>query len=98
MSKPREKKNNWPVAMPSGFPVKRAETVLDYGWEELSGRRFLLPLKASMLMAADDYMNRNDTEFRMYRKYSADSDIKFDTEPLAPLPEDKAIEVKPGKP
>jgi hypothetical protein len=87
-----------PQGIPAGFPVKRAETVLDYGWEELSGRKFLLPLKASMLMSADDYMSRNDTEFRMYRKYSADSDIKFDTEPLAPLPDDKVTEPKPIKP
>jgi hypothetical protein len=51
-----------------------------------------------MLMSADDYMSRNETEFRLYRKYSADSDIKFDTEPLAPLPDDKVTPTKPIKP
>ncbi len=86
-----------PEGMPAGFPVKSAETILDYGWEELSGKKFLLPLKASLRMSADDYMSRNDTEFRMYRKYSADSDIKFDVEPIAPLPDEKVQEIKDPK-
>ena len=42
-----------------------------------------------MLMTSDDYLSRNDTEFRMYRKYSTDTEIKFDTEPLPPLPDEK---------
>ena len=78
-----------PVNMPASFPVKHAETILDYGYQEISDRKFLLPLSATMSMAADDYMTKNVTEFRMYRKYSADSDIKFDAEPIDPLPEDK---------
>ena len=78
-----------PVNMPASFPVKQAETILDYGYQEISDRKFLLPLSATMSMAADDYMTKNVTEFRMYRKYSADSDIKFDADPIAPLPEDK---------
>jgi hypothetical protein len=80
--------------IPAGFPVRRADTVLDYDYQDLSGHNFLLPLKATTIMSADDYMTKNDEEFRVYRKYSADSDIKFETDTPAPLPEEKTKEKK----
>jgi len=83
--------------IPPAFPVKRADTVLDYDYIEISGHIFLLPLKATTIMAADDYMTRNDTEFRLYRKYSTSSDIKFDAEEVPPLPDDKTKETKDPK-
>jgi hypothetical protein len=86
------------VDIPPSFPVRRAETILDYDFQEISGRTFLLPLKASTLMAADDYLTKNDAEFRVYRKYSAESDIKFDvTDVPAPLPEEKTKETTDPK-
>ena len=45
-------------------------------------------------MAASDFLSKNDQEYRVYRKYSAESDIKFDTETPAPLPDDKTKEKK----
>jgi hypothetical protein len=78
--------------IPSEFPVKEAKDVLDYDYTELSGQRFLLPLKAQVLMKGSEVWSRLDEEFRVYRKYSAESDIKFDTEPIAPLPDDKTKE------
>ncbi len=82
-------------AIPPSFPVRRADTILDYDYQDISGHTFLLPLKAQTIMAADDYVTRNDEEFRLYRKYSTSSDIKFDTETeVPPLPEDKTKETK----
>jgi hypothetical protein len=78
--------------IPPEFPIKEAKDVLDYDYTELSGQKFLLPLKAQVLMKGSDAWQRLDEEFRIYRKYSADSDIKFDTDPIAPLPEDKTKE------
>jgi len=78
--------------IPPEFPIKEARDVLDYDYTELSGHTFLLPLKAQVLMKGTEAWQRLDEEFRIYRKYSAESDIKFDTEPLAPLPEDKTKE------
>lgn len=87
------------IDIPPSFPVRRAETILDYDFQEISGHTFLLPLKASTLMAADDYLTKNDAEFRVYRKYSAESDIKFDvTDVPAPLSEDKTRETSDPKP
>jgi len=86
------------IDIPPAFPVKRAHTVLDYDFQEISNHTFLLPLKASTIMAADDYMTKNDAEFRVYRKYSAESDIKFDTNDVpAPLPDEKTKETTDPK-
>jgi hypothetical protein len=86
------------IDVPATFPVKRAETILDYDYQDISGHTFLLPLKATTIMAADEYLTKNDTEFRVYRKYSAESDIKFDvTDTPAPLPEEKTKETADPK-
>ena len=85
--------------IPATFPVKLTETVLDYDYQDISNHTFLLPLKATTTMATGDYMTRNDEEFRIYRKYSADSAISFDTaDTPPPLPEDKTTETKDPKP
>ncbi len=84
--------------LPPSFPVKMAQSILDYDYADLSGQRFLLPLKAQTLMAADDYMSRNDTSFHNYRKYSAESVLKFDTDTPDPIPEDKTKETPPAPP
>jgi len=86
--------------IPLSFPVKKAETILDYDYQDISGHTFLLPLKAQVIMAADDYMTRNDEEFRLYRKYSTSADITFDAEdktPPPPLPDDKTKETRDPK-
>jgi hypothetical protein len=85
--------------IPASFPVKKADTVLDYDYQDISGHTFLLPLKAQIIMAADDYMTRNDEEFRIYRKYSTSADITFETDDKTPppLPEDKTKETKDPK-
>ena len=85
-------------SIPADFPVHSATTTLDYDFVDISGKTFLLPLKSTTLMSADDYMTRNDTEFRIYRKYSAESEIKFDVNDIpAPLPDDKTKETTDTK-
>jgi hypothetical protein len=81
--------------LPADFPVKAAETRLYYDYVELSGHTFLLPLKSVITMAGDDYLSRNDEQFRIYRKYSADSEITFgdvDSKPIAPIDDSKTKE------
>ena len=84
--------------IPADFPVKMAQTVLDYRYEDISGHTFLLPRKARTDMAADDYLTRNDTEFRMYRKYQVESELKFDDATPPPLPEEKETPAAPAAP
>jgi len=80
--------------IPADFPIKAAETQLDYDYAELSGQKFLLPISAQVIMAGDGNLTKNDERFAVYRKYSADSDIKFDTDPLPPEPPEKNKEIK----
>jgi hypothetical protein len=77
------------VDIPASFPVRQAEDTLDYDYQMLGDQQFLLPLKGEVRMMADDVLTKNDNEFRLYHKYSADSAIKFDTDTPAPLPEDQ---------
>ena len=77
--------------IPATFPVKMATTILDYDYTDISGHQFLLPLKSETQMSADGVLSRNDTEFRLYRKYSAEAEIKYDITPDA-LPADQTKE------
>lgn len=87
--------------IPPDFPVKSAEDILDYDYQDISGNTFLLPLKATVTANMGDYLSRNDKEFRIYRKYSADAVIKYDTEETTtppPLDENKTKETPPAPP
>jgi len=76
--------------IPPSFPVQEARTILDYDYVDISGRTFLLPLKADIRMRSDGVTTRNDEEFRLYRKFTTETEIKFDTPP--PLSEDQTKE------
>jgi len=83
--------------LPPTFPVKQATTILDYDYVDLSGNQFLLPLRSETTMNADGILHKNDTEFRLYRKYSAEAEIKYDITPDA-LPETKVAPAAPATP
>jgi hypothetical protein len=78
--------------IPPSFPVQSARTMLDYDYSEISGKRFLLPLRAEIKMRASKYLTRNDVEFRLYRKFGVESEIKFETPEQ--LPESQTKEQK----
>ena len=81
------------VDMPATFPIQEVKTVLDYDFINISEREFILPLKAETRMRSGKFLTRNDVEFRLYRKFSAEAEIKYDTP--APLPEDLTTEQAP---
>ena len=64
--------------IPADFPLQGASDVLEYDYQDLSGRKFLLPVRAEILMNARDRLTKNEKEFRTYQKYSADALIKYD--------------------
>lgn len=82
--------------VPASFPINKADTVLDYDYQDISGHTFLLPLKSSTIMASSEYLTKNDEEFRVYRKYSTESDIKYETDTPEPLSDDKTKETAPA--
>ena len=75
--------------VPASFPMQEARSRLDYDYIDLGGESFLLPLKAQAFVRAGSFLTRNDLEFRLYRKFTAEATITFEEiEDLEPLPED----------
>ena len=70
--------------IPPSFPIQEAGTVLDYDFADIAGHQFLLPMKFQMRMREGKALVKNEVEFRLYRKFGADTSITFDTpEPLS---------------
>jgi hypothetical protein len=84
------------------FPVKAASETLDYDFVRIGEREFFLPLMATLEMQVQTYggkvATKNEKEFRLYRKFSAEAAIKFDGQELPPLPDDKTKEQSPQPP
>jgi len=81
------------VGIPPDFPIQEASTVLDYDFVDIAGRQYWLPLRAVVRMREGKLLLRNEVEFRMYRKFAAETTITFETP--EPLPEDKVKEQPP---
>ncbi|MDQ6698575.1 MAG: hypothetical protein M3Z36_00130 [Acidobacteriota bacterium] len=81
------------IDLPPAFPVQQAKTMLNYDYTKIGDREYLLPLLAEVRMRHDKYMIKNDVEFRLYRKFGTESNIKFDTP--EPLSGDKVKEEAP---
>jgi hypothetical protein len=64
-------------SIPQGFPVTAQSAVLDYEMADVSGRQFLLPLRAEQSMRTAQAAYRNIVEFRNYQKFTGDSKISF---------------------
>ncbi len=60
------------------FPIQRIHLDLNYDFVEISGRQYVLPLKAELTSGTARYASRNDVEFRRYERFSADAKIIFD--------------------
>jgi len=78
--------------IPASFPIQEADDRLDYDTIEISGHPFILPMMARVHLKAGKVNQRNDIEFRGYRKFSGDSTIRFDDVPVDPTPDEKIKE------
>lgn len=63
--------------LPPEIQTKSIATVIDYGPIAIAGKTYLLPVAASVSLSTGRSNVRNDLEFRDYRKFEADSVIKF---------------------
>ena len=81
--------------VPPSFPVQMARTQLDYDFADIAGQQFLLPLRSELRMRSGKQLMKNEVEFRSYKRYGADVQIKFDTPP-EPLAEEKLKETPAG--
>ncbi len=80
--------------IPAGFSVRQAAEILDYDFVNISGEKFLLPLKADLRFTGGRALVWNEIEFHLYRKFTTDATITFET-PDA-VPEDQLKE-QPAK-
>ena len=79
--------------IPTSFPVQQASQSLDYDFVKIADREFLLPLRSEMRMREVKMLVKNDTEFRLYRKFGAEAVIKaVDFDNLPPLPDSVSTE------
>jgi len=75
--------------LPRDFPIHEARTALDYGFAKIADRNYLLPLRATTRLRESKMLMRNEVEFRLYRKFSADASIAFDSAELEARPDEK---------
>jgi len=68
------------ISMPPDFPFDKTESTLDYDFVKIESGTFLLPVRSESLMCqrGSSTCSRNELNFRNYRKFSADSTVKFD--------------------
>ena len=63
--------------VPKDFPMQSASTTVDYGFVEVAGKRYVLPVRAEIETLSDGIRSRNISEFTDYRKFTADSTVTF---------------------
>ena len=75
--------------LPADFPIQEARSALDYDFTDIADRNYLLPLRATVRMREGKNLTRNEVEFRLYRKFSAESSIAFDNGELDAASQEK---------
>ena len=65
--------------MPNDFPTSKAESTVEYAFVKIEQKTYLLPSKSDNLGCArgSGACTRNSIEFRNYRKFTTESQIKF---------------------
>ena len=65
------------VNIPEDFPITRSEVTIDYDLQDISGRKYWLPVRAEMLLVQGGAKlhTRNVIEFKRYRKFEAEVKI-----------------------
>jgi hypothetical protein len=83
--------------IPPSFPIRDVHLSLDYDFQKIGDREFILPLKAVLTSrVGPKALVRNEVEFRIYRKFTAESVIKaVDMETPESLPPDATTEQPP---
>jgi hypothetical protein len=84
--------------IPADFPVTAASSVVDYDWVDISGRKYLLPVRAvveaTQAQEGLTYQIRNDIRFSGYQKYG--TEIRIIEEDI--VEDELPVEEPRGKP
>jgi len=63
--------------IPSDFPILGLHTVVDYGYIEIRGEKFLLPIRSNLRVVTNNQIDRNVTDFANYRQFTSEVKIDF---------------------
>jgi hypothetical protein len=77
------------------FPINLVGLTLDYAPTKISEQSFVLPMAAEVRSRAGRQLGRNVIQFSLYRKFTSEATITFDTPD--PIPEDQLKE-QPAQP
>lgn len=80
--------------VPPAYPIQQISKVLDYDLQPISQQDYMLPLKLVVRSRTGRTLSKNDVEFRLYRKFGAEAQVKYDVTP-DPLPEEQTSEQPP---
>ena len=72
------------------FPINQVSLTLDYAPTKISEQDFVLPMAAEVRSREGRRLGRNVMQFSLYRKFSSEATITFDTPD--PIPEDQLKE------
>jgi hypothetical protein len=68
-----------PYGITANWPVTAVSEELDYGFAEINGQKFFLPLHAQLNATIQDgTQTRNEMEFGNYRKFSSEATLHFE--------------------
>ena len=96
--------------IPPSFPVQDVDQTVDYDYRRIGTKDdsecaatttddcYLLPQKSMVTMRDGQMGNRNEIRWVNYRKYSADSTLKFDETDAAPASPDPKADPKKAQP
>ncbi|MEQ1885919.1 MAG: hypothetical protein ABL967_12725 [Bryobacteraceae bacterium] len=69
--------------MPVDFPIQSVTLDLNYDYTDISGQKYILPLKAELHSREGKFLVKNEVEFRRYNRFGADTSISFGDVPDA---------------
>jgi hypothetical protein len=75
--------------IPPSFPVQDVNQIVDYEYQNIGTQQFLLPYKSTVTMRDGQMGNKNDIQWILYRKYSADTNLTFDDPDTTPAASDQ---------
>ena len=64
-------------AIPKTCPISSSTTTVTYDFAEVGGKQYLLPASSETELQSRELWTRNHAQYRDYRKFSADSSVRF---------------------
>ena len=65
--------------IPPSFPIQDVSLALDYEYTRIGDGDYLLPLTFELRSREGNTFVKNDVDYEDYRKFGADTTIKFDS-------------------